>query len=307
MTNRTINLYDGLEDERRQPHTVGPDLTYTNEDVLNAIRRVAKDVGENPTLAQYESAESVPCKGTVMERFGSWVKAKEIAGVGGNLATVNVNESYFKKLDSREKAYWLGLIVADGSIIENGDYGGLSTVLELHESDSDTVEKFKKEVESGHTISKIESSLQGASTHHRISITNKQFSQHLIELGLEKNKSQTNTLPTIPPKYRPSFLRGYSDGDGGISIYKHHGSMTGEWTLSNKSEQRLQTMLKWIRHWGVTTGNITDDMNGVSTLTISNEEDLQKIWRTMYAKGENTEPSMQRKTNKFEQLMEVIE
>lgn len=305
-----INLSKGLEaddetkDSENQRHG---NMRYTEDHIIESIQEVAKEVGRNPTKNEYMelSKPDHPSVGTVADRFGSWVSAKEAAGVGGDLTTVNVNVDYFSEVGDDETAYWLGMLTADGAIAQNGNHGGLATVLELHEDDGYLVEQFKEDIDSGHKISTVQSNFAGASTHYRISVTNKEFTQTLIDRGVKMNKSQSQELPDIDPEYRPAFVRGFFDGDGSITLLEHHGEDTGEWRLHNKSKNRLETIWEWIRCWGVKSGNINVDKNGVSDLSISKESDIKRIWRTMYPKGENTYPSMQRKVNKFTELFEV--
>lgn len=301
----TINLRDGVNTTQIQSES--RQTMYSEADIIESIQRVASKLEKNPTRDEYidHTTADEPCASTISNRLG-WVDAKEKAGVGGNVSTVDVNEQYFNSIDSHEKAYWFGLIVSDGSVVESGNYGCLSTVLELQSTDRDTIEHFKRSIDSGHKISTINGSHENASPHARIAVSNTEFTENLIELGVSKNKSQTDDFPSIKRSYRPAFIRGYSDGDGSVNIYKHHGEKTGEWKLFNKSKSRLETMFNWIKNCGVSSGNI-NCQEGVHRLSISKESDLRRVWRTMYPKGNQTNPSMTRKVHKFEELMEVIE
>ncbi len=57
---------------------------YSNEDCLEAIQRVTDEVGESPTIAEYEATYvqgEEPSIYVIKERFGSWTAAKEESGV----------------------------------------------------------------------------------------------------------------------------------------------------------------------------------------------------------------------------------
>ena len=52
----------------------------------------------------------------------------------------NLDESFFKKINNEEKAYWLGFFAGDGSITEN------KVRLRLANKDREHLQKFKKAV-----------------------------------------------------------------------------------------------------------------------------------------------------------------
>ena len=126
-----------------------------------------------------------------------------------------VNSNYFKTIDTEEKAYWLGLLYADGYVNEESG-------IELTLKDKDHVEKFKKAIDSTHNIQEKNTILNNKTfTNYRISIKDKQISKDLIRLGCFQNKSLILKFPTeeqLPNHLIRHFIRGYVDGDGTISI-----------------------------------------------------------------------------------------
>jgi len=62
-----------------------------------------------------------------------------------------VNENYFEKIDTEEKAYWLGFLYADSNVrIHKGRSGILK--LKLKQSDKQHIEKFNKCLNSNYPI-----------------------------------------------------------------------------------------------------------------------------------------------------------
>lgn len=114
----------------------------------------------------------------------------------------------FEKIDTEEKAYWLGFLYADGSV------GSKENKIELGlaEKDLKQIEKFKKFLNIDNKISYRE-----ASKSYRISFRSDKCKQDLINLGCVPKKSLVLTFPTekqVPNVLLRHFIRGYFDGDG---------------------------------------------------------------------------------------------
>lgn len=119
------------------------------------------------------------------------------------------DSSIFKKIDTEEKAYWLGFLYADGYV--NSEKG---IELTLKKDDLSHIEKFKNFMKCDNKISFREK--QQA---YRISIYSKELSNDLTKLGCFQNKSLDLKFPTkkqVPKKLIHHFMRGYFDGDGSI-------------------------------------------------------------------------------------------
>ena len=117
----------------------------------------------------------------------------------------DVNSNYFSILN-HENAYWLGLILADGSINVNYNH------FELTLKDKEHIELFKTCLQSKHDISskKVHDKI-----YYRISFHDKQIIADLMNYGILPNKSNVDFhLPNIPDEFFGDFLRGLIDGDG---------------------------------------------------------------------------------------------
>ena len=124
----------------------------------------------------------------------------------------NANYDYFEKINTYEKAYWLGFIMADGY---NKETEG-SIAIKLHEKDIEILEKFKLSLKSNHPIA-----LEPKRNQIRIEINSRKMSQDLAKLGCIQAKSLILQWPkNLKKKYISSFILGYFDGDGSISATK---------------------------------------------------------------------------------------
>lgn len=123
-----------------------------------------------------------------------------------------LNRNYFKNIDSQEKAYWLGLIYADGSnkISKN------VFVLGLKQEDNYILELFKRDIESNVPIKITKDKRGNRQDFHRLEVYNKQFCLNLSKQGVFENKTFILKPPILYKNLIYSFIRGYFDGDGSI-------------------------------------------------------------------------------------------
>jgi hypothetical protein len=188
-------------------------------------KRRLEDIGEELNVTRYVVWAWV-------KKFN--LKRPRIIITKPNRRKYKLDENYFKKINTEEKAYWLGFIAADGSV---GDSPGKRILgIELSKKDEKHLIKFKN-------VIKYEGPLQQKKA--RIITSNKtgkkyigspsvclhvchcDFVKSLIDLGIMANKSKTLQPPPIKKKYYRHWIRGLFDGDGSIALC-HNGRTTGE-------------------------------------------------------------------------------
>lgn len=125
-----------------------------------------------------------------------------------------LNESYFNRIDSEEKAYWLGFIVADGCLYHHKTSYDIQFSLSL--DDFDHMIKFAEAIGS-EKIPEVKDQEDKQITFFRVS--SKKMFNDLLNLGVTSNKTGNEHFPDIPKEMTPHFIRGYFDGDGCISYY----------------------------------------------------------------------------------------
>lgn len=127
---------------------------------------------------------------------------------------ISLNSNIFEKINTEEKAYWLGFLYADGSLYKNSK-GHYRFELGLQQKDLNHIEKFKKFISSKHKIHYRE-----ATKSYRIIFNDSKFCNDLINLGCVPKKSLILKFPTekqVPKELINHFIRGYFDGDGYLS------------------------------------------------------------------------------------------
>lgn len=114
----------------------------------------------------------------------------------------------FNKIDTEEKAYWLGFLYADGCVGSKED----KIELGLAEKDLKHIEKFRDFMNITNKISYREKTKS-----YRMSFRSFQCKQDLIDKGCVPKKSLILDFPNenqVPKYLIRHFIRGYFDGDG---------------------------------------------------------------------------------------------
>lgn len=128
------------------------------------------------------------------------------------------NHDYFRTIDTEEKAYWLGFLMADGCLFErqhprpwNGSTKAI--ILCVNNKDHEHLLKFNKALNSTNKISLSKKDNCARTMHCSIKMYN-----DLISFGCTPNKSLTLKFPLLIESLIKHYIRGYIDGDGCISI-----------------------------------------------------------------------------------------
>jgi hypothetical protein len=120
-------------------------------------------------------------------------------------------KDYFEKIDSNEKAYWLGFLYADGYITSTGN----SVRLKLGEKDEATLDKFISAVGADPSFKKSYGPYETSGISKEITVTDKEFVDNLKRLGCVTKKSLIIRFPELASEeLNLAFLMGFYDGDG---------------------------------------------------------------------------------------------
>lgn len=154
-----------------------------------SVRQIGKEIGISPSA--------------VSRKLREWnVKTRPFS----NPSKYSVNENYFDEIDSEEKAYWLGFLLADGCVRTNSNMFtvNLSTIDLLH------LEKLRKCLNSNNKFYHQPEGKHGMSC---LTISNTNLANSLRNKGIVANdKWVYNVLPEL----QRHFWRGVVDGDGCI-------------------------------------------------------------------------------------------
>ena len=247
---------------------------FTSNDIINmksmydsgnSLRKIAKYYG-----VHYNSIYSIFKKNGFAIRSYSYSNRKHY-----------INENYFDNIDTQNKAYFLGLLFADGCNCSNN-----RIILSLQEKDKHILESLVKELECNYEIKTTKYNEKNSNWQNqcKLDITNKHMSHVLYDIGMVYAKSLVLDFPKDIPEYLiPHFLRGYMDGDG--CIYFKEGRYFCSITSTEKFCLKIQDILSKI---GVETHlyNTKNENTSTRTLYIWNKDSCKKFLDYIYNDAE---------------------
>src|ERR1017187_1578271 len=131
--------------------------------------------------------------------------------------TKNIN--IFENIDTEEKAYWLGMIMADGSICCNQNkVGTFPSGLKIGLTDKEVMDKFKIFLGLGEDVPYYIQNQPKCQPVYYLHITCHKMAQDLGKHGAIPNKINRTKIPKLEDQFIRHFIRGYFDGDGCVSI-----------------------------------------------------------------------------------------
>lgn len=208
------------------------------------------------------------------------------------IRTYRINEKFFNEINTEEKAYILGFIMADGGIYINNAH---RLYFSLSYKDIEILNKIQAAMESNYDIKIIEQSNSfGKSTIVRLTIYCKEIIDDLLALGFDNNKTGNEFIPDINPALIRHFLRGFFDGDG--TIFKSRGYDTVGFTSSLDMLNAISELLS--KELSIDIKKIYTESGNKQAyrLYYSKQEEVYKIYNYLY---DNATIYLERKKDKF--------
>ncbi len=207
------------------------------------------------------------------------------------------NNKYFEVIDTEEKAYWLGFLMADGNISRN------RVRINLHERDVEHLYKFTKSLSSNHKIGKTSKGTQY--NQRKVEICSPSLCEDLIKIGCIENKTFKLQFPNINEHLIRHFVRGYFDGDGSLSFGKKQGKYLYSSICIVGTESFCNSLIKVVSNeLQITTSlrqRFPDRFNSTRMLEISGNKQVLKFLEWIYG---NCTIYLDRKYNKYYSLIE---
>jgi len=212
-----------------------------------------------------------------------------------------VDEHFFDNIDSEEKAYFLGILYADGT----NSLKDTEISLRLNEDDFEILEKLNNLIQPTKPIGFIPKKSNNHKNQRRLTINSKKISHRLNELGMMPNKTFKLEYPIwLNNELHRHFIRGYFDGDG----YVGYNNINGE---SQTSITGTENIILNIQNILINEGSLNkvktytrypERNNNIRTLTYSGNGNSRKLYYYLY---NNANLYMIRKKNKFENLLKL--
>lgn len=187
----------------------------------------------------------------------------------GHCVGKNSQNKYFSDINSYDKAYFLGLFAADGSIVNE------TMSIELRDYDKYILELFVKKANLNTILIK---DCRDDNSRYVLRFHSKNMVNDLNKNYIYPRKSYNNTLqiPNIDKKYIRHFIRGYFDGNG-IANKKGYVGFCGSKTIISQIHNILVNELE------ISNNKITyNKSNHIYYIQWGKKEDTKKIFNYFY-------------------------
>jgi hypothetical protein len=146
-----------------------------------------------------------------------------------------LNEKYFENIDSENKAYWLGFLMADG--YNSGKF------IRVDIQDIGHLEKFRDDIYPNKDMPVRTKISPTNKCVYYLTIQDSKFVKDCEKLGVLNKKSHIAKYPNIDKEMDKHFIRGLFDGDGCLSY-----SMDGKYRRYNFSIVGSKDIISEVRN-----------------------------------------------------------
>jgi intein-encoded DNA endonuclease-like protein len=189
-----------------------------------------------------------------------------------------INENIFDQINTKEKAYWIGFLYADGSVVKNKTSKKLR--LALAAKDISHLEVFSKFIYNVNRVKKYTAYVDDKPYPAAyVDVFSKYFTNKLCELGCVQNKTHCLEFPKwITKDLLHHFIRGYFDGDGSISISNNKACVS--FTSNLQFLQSLQKIFdkKYIHS---SLFSVSENKN-TSTISTGGNKQVERLMTWLY-------------------------
>lgn len=275
---------DELPDD---PNTVDyDDQEKRKKEMIKLLQHAADELGKSPTIREFKALDLEPSVHSIKRAFGTWNDAKREAGLEtqqrGTL--VDINEDYFKRIDSMEKAYWLGTLFATSSLNPTTTGGNYNLILCRAKKYEYFVREFAEAVNSQYSIN-IQSKRTRPNQDDTVSmrISNPTFIDNLLSAGYPEPDESHKPFPSLSEEYWPAFVRGYLESAGYFSGVG--------WYITVDSLSRADTFQSLFERFGAKRPTSSEKDNGKAKVRVSNVFDIRSMFETCWPDLLETDPS----------------
>lgn len=199
-----------------------------------------------------------------------------------------IDHDYFEEINTERKAYWIGFILADGSIhkreYQRGTYTNILRI-ELKISDKYLLDELARDLKSDRTVKecKTEERKQGFKAKHDgyITFSSKKMGDDLSKYGVVPNKTfKLKELPKIREDLMPHLIRGYFDGDGSVYINSKTQSLRTSFYGTHDFVENIHLFLK--EKLNLRDKTIHDQKEAKVSFVNYAKEESEKIYHYIY-------------------------
>lgn len=236
------------------------------------------------------------------EHFG--VTERQLRGHINNMGwtkQAKKDDKYFACIDSAQKAYWLGLMYADGYLSYHPERRTYEVAIELQDADLPTLEAFRKDLGLDCVIyhKEQDKSYLGYDYHtssNLLRIYSRRMCEDLIRAGVGVHKTYSSEYPVLDD-FHNSFVRGFLDGDGCIYIAPNTKAAV---SFTNANEAFLIYLREIIHSDCGADGRVYCESEHKYRLVYYNQDSVRRLLDWIYQEDDGWR--MERKYKKYEFL-----
>ena len=214
-----------------------------------------------------------------------------------DLYNIGVKQDFFENIDNEYKAYFLGLLIADGCIFKFCK-NTMFVMLSLQERDSYMVENFAKVVGANRKVL-----VDKRDNSKSITISSNKMASDLSKYGVIEKKTFSTYLPMIRKDLMKHLVRGILDGDGNVGKrFTNKGNV--RWQIAFCGSERLMIEIKnfLVYELDVYDIKVCKEKN-IYSIRWTSKEDFLKICDYLY---EGSNIYLIRKRQVFEDFLNNI-
>ena len=202
------------------------------------------------------------------------------------------NFDYFEDIDSNDKAYFLGLLAADGNVFKRNNNDNTQAIIKLalQYEDRYVLEVFKEYVLSNKPLRvRTKESKLFINCFCELELVSDKMMQDLSKYNITPRKTYTFVMPDLDDQFISHFIRGYFDGDGCITVEheQYHKPSAYTCSISGYKENLLKIQDILNRH-GISSHFVIDARkekythDSFGALSISSIDDITMFINYIY-------------------------
>ena len=237
------------------------------------------------------------------EALGNYTERQVCGKINGMGLTKirKFDDGFFHEIDTPDKAYWLGLLYADGWVINNKDSATYEVSIELQDGDGYLLEQLAKAIGGVHQVTYKHgvTDFNGYSYETDeavLRIYSKKMVNDLIQHGVVPKKTKAEEYPKCE-RFLRDFVRGFLDGDGCIYIDHTRCKPLTMVHFTNSNIELLKYLNQKINDELGITGTIYTEKDYKHRLMYFRQEDVRALLDWIYY--DLSRPMLKRKHEKY--------
>lgn len=247
---------------------------------------------EQEVIAKYQTGESYQSIANFYKvsfhTISNILKKNNIAR-NNKYQNINLDENYFEQIDTKDKAYFLGFMLADGNVSLKENIIQLS----LSSKDEEILKIFKQVTGNTNKIIERKNARHDEKT---FALRSYKWKKDLAQYGVIPQKTAVCQMPMLSKELMPHLIRGMIDGDGWISAKSKQIGFCG----NEKTVTQLHNYL--VENLNIYNVKIIQSQNNLWQVTWASKKDIEKIGNYIYQNKDIY--FLTRKYNNFLQIIQ---